>query len=189
LNPPRALGIALIVATNAVPVIGMVFLGWRADRLVLLYFLDTMVSVVAVLTLGAIYSKEMWGGERRTLKNALGMVFAIPILAGVLALPLSLPVFAMAGFSMDALQALDDHAFRIGLLAQLFMAAMDFIRTAWEVRKGADCDATLKSRLAVVLLRWVAVFAVGLTVSWAPLLIIAYVAASVYFEIRPPPPE
>ena len=58
-----------------------------------------------------------------------------------------------------------------------------------QVRKRADCDALLKSRFGFVLLRWVAVFAVGLTVAWAPLLIIAYVAASVYFEIRPPPPE
>jgi len=167
----------------------MVFLSWKADRMVALYFIDTMVSVFSVFALGLLYSKELRENEPRTLKNALAMVIALPVLTGVLALPLSLPVFAMTGFSMKALLALDDPVFRLGLLAQLLLAAMDFFRTAWQVRKSADCDALLKSRFAYVLLRWVAVFAVGLSVPWAPLLIVAYVGASIYFEIRPPPPE
>ena len=39
-----AIAIAQIVARNIVPLVGVLFLGWRAANVLLLYFLDTVRS-------------------------------------------------------------------------------------------------------------------------------------------------
>jgi hypothetical protein len=58
-----------------------------------------------------------------------------------------------------------------------------------ELRLAKDPELLIRARWGHVTMRWVAVFAVGTFAPWAPLLVITYVTASAWLEIRPLPAE
>lgn len=181
----RTAAIAGIVARNVMPVIGMTFLDWRAAHLVVLYFADTMLGIAAIFTLLFMYAKDM-PYDRLKPKDLVGVVLAICLLTGIFAL-----VFGMPLLFVSATDTIDwgDDDLRLGLLVQLLFGLVTFLTMSAEMRRAADPETLLRARWGYVTMRWVAVFAMCAFVPWAPLLILAYVGASIWLEIRPLPPE
>ena len=73
--------------------------------------------------------------------------------------------------------------------AYFFLGCTAFLTMSSELRRAPDPEAAIKARWGYVTMRWVAVFAVGITIPWAPLLVLAYVVASVWLEVKPLPPD
>lgn len=85
-----------VVIRNGISIVGVLFLGWSAERMALLYFADTLAGIGAVLA--AILFVQLtndaasWGDRLyNALSAALGALFVVAIIA----LPLGLPLLFM----------------------------------------------------------------------------------------------
>lgn len=181
----RAAAIAGIVVRNVVPVVGMVAYGWRAPHLVLLYYVDTMVSIASVFTLLFMYGKDMPLDPRQP-KQLAGAVVGLLALVGVFGAVFGMPLLFVS--MMDTIEWSDEDL-RVGLLVQLLLGCTAFLTMSRELRVAKDPELLIRARWGYVTMRWFAVFAVGTFVPWAPLLVISYVVASAWLEIRPPPAD
>ena len=179
----RAAAIAGIVVRNVVPVVGMVAYGWRAPHLVLLYYVDTMVSVATVFTLLFMYGKDM-PLDPRDPKQLAGAVVGLLALVAVFGFVFGMPLLFVS--MMDTIEW-GDEDLRVGLLVQLLLGCTTFLTMSHELRVAKDPELLIRARWGYVTMRWVAVFAVGTFIPWAPLLVVAYVVASAWLEIRPLP--
>ncbi len=185
--------VADIVARNAVPLVGILFDGWSAANVVVLYFLDTLLS------LGVIFA-----GLAKTLSPANGTVAgrvrleltcaaAALFLCAVFAIPLGLPVgivLATSDFSFTA--AFHDHSLRIGALVQCAIAAWSYVALRRALGSHTPSELRLKQRFGIILMRWAAVLGacyVGLSIgpnrTVLLLLVATYVAVSIVGEIQP----
>ena len=180
----RAAAIAGIVARNAVPVAGMLFLGWRASHLVLLYYVDTLAALASLFVLVMMFAKGM-GVDMRKPADVGKVLFSAAVLTAVFGFVLSIPLLATAATD----EIVMDEALEAALLVQLLFGAVAFLTMSHEMRRAADPEPLIKARFGFVFVRWVAVFAVCTTIPWAPLLVLTYVVASVWLEIRPLPPD
>ena len=180
----RAAAIGGIVVRNLVPVAGMLFLGWSAPYLLLLYYADTLASLATVFMLVFMYAKGL--GVDASDPAQIPTIFVA--VAGM-----TVAVGAVFGFpillvSMVQGETFRDQDLRIGLLVQLLFGCVTFLTMSREMRRAADPEPLIKARLAFVMARWVAVFVACLTIPWGPLLVAVYAGASAWLEIRPPKP-
>jgi hypothetical protein len=181
----RTIDLASIVARNLAPIAGLVLLGWNATHMALLYYIDTVVSIASLVLLLFLHGTDM-PIDLSTAKGKAAVVLAVAVLAGVYAAVFAWPVivmFGMSGVETD----LADRAFLGGLAGQLFAACTSFVTTNRQLRgRGADREALIKSRFGIVTLRWVAVLAISMVAPFAVVIVAAYSAASVYWELKPP---
>src|SRR5687768_16388852 len=97
------LAIAQIIARNIVPLAGIVFLGWSAQNVLIVYFADTM------LTVGVIFAGVLRkfappiedDGLAARLNGEAGMIGGGAFLMVAVAIPLGLPLLFMLGGSFD----------------------------------------------------------------------------------------
>src|SRR5438093_8098634 len=137
MSPLRAAAAGWIVARNAVPLAGMIFLGWKAHQLVLLYYLDTMVAIASVITLLFIYSKDVPRDYRYSAKEIAGIAFAVVFVTGIYAFAMGFPVVVSLGMSDESLGAIfGDEEFRAGLGIQLVIAGVAFLTSSSELRRS-----------------------------------------------------
>ena len=188
------LATAQVVARNVAPLAGILFLGWDAVPVLLLYFSDTMLTL-AVLFAGALrqFAPPIENdGLAARLNGEAGMIGAAAFVMLVLAVPLGMPlVFILAG-RFDWRTLLDDPGFRIGLLWQLIAAAWAYAGLYRALRTATAEQLRLKRRFALVLLRWMVMVALtytGLAFLFgrysALFFVAAYVVVSVWAEIAP----
>ena len=175
-------GIAL---RNAVPVAGMIVSGFRAGEIVLLYYVDTLASIATVFALIMMYVKGMGVDPEKPL-GAVNIVFSTAFITAIFAVVCAIPLVVAA--ATDGIDWSSEQL-RVALLVQLLFASTGFLTMSREMRVAPDRDARLKARFAYVFVRWIAVFAVCTTIPWAPLLVLTYVVASVWLEIKPIPPD
>ena len=199
--------IAQVAARSAVPLVGILFDSWSTSNVVVLYFLDTLLSVGVIV-----------GGLAKALSPANGVV-AGPVrmefsyvAAGLLvsaffAVPLGVPigiVLAISDFSFTA--AFHDRSLRIGALVQCAIAAWSYVDLRRALGSHSASDLRLKQRFGIILLRWAAVlgacylgveavdvihtlvhfdssFEVNRALPF--LLVVTYVAVSIVAEIAP----
>lgn len=178
----RAAAIGGIVVRNLVPVAGMVLLGWSAPYLLLLYYVDTLVSLAAVFLLLFTYVKEL-GVDVRDAAELPKILTAVVLMTLVIGAVFGFPVLLV---SMITHAAFDDIELRWGLLGQLLFGCMGFLTMSAEMRRASDPAARVKKRFAFVMARWIAVFTACIFVPWGPLLVAVYAGASAWLEIRPP---
>src|SRR3954471_20027209 len=118
---PTPLDIANIVVRNLVPLGGILFLGWSAPTVLVLYFADTMFAF-AVMFAGLAHSFSSAAKEDGWAARVNGEVGAVAVaifLAAFVAIPLGMPVFFMLlGSQVTFASLLEDPAFRAGLLLQ-----------------------------------------------------------------------
>jgi hypothetical protein len=88
---------------------------------------------------------------------------------------------------MDDLRV--DDPLRVGLLVQVLMGCVTFLTLSREMRTADDAERRIKARFGFVTMRWVAVFIAATFLPWAPLLVVVYVVASAWLEVRPPKPR
>jgi hypothetical protein len=192
INP---LAVTQIVARNITPLAGIVLFKWPAGNVLVLYLLDTMLSIAVLIAGIAVYwlppsEEQDIGGW---LNAQAGPVLAGLLVAAILAVPLGMPVFMMLGVSgFSYHDALNDASLRGGVICQAIAALWSYASLYRAVREHTPEELKLKRRFALVILRWFAVLMIAYT--GIPLalgrygvltLIVAYVAVSVFAEIAP----
>jgi hypothetical protein len=192
---PTPVEIANTVARNIVPLAGIVFFGWSASTVLVLYFADTIFAMAVMFAGLARYfmppvADEGWAARAN---GEAGAVAAALFLAAVVAVPLGVPViFMLAGTdtTLDSLAA--DPAFRGGLVMQAIAAVWSGAGLYSALRTHTPDQLRLKRRFALVFLRWVVVLMVAYTGlvmvfgKWAPFVFVAvYAATSIVIDIAP----
>jgi hypothetical protein len=200
LTAQRWLALAALISRNVVPIIGIVFLDWRAENLIVLYFADFILDIgmcVALLFLLDPEAKTVMqfpdtvGGR---MKRALAILMVIGIIAAVFAFVFGMPVFGM--FVMDSDLSLGglfaDARFRDGFLMHLILSSWTFLGVYRYFSRMRDSDPSfdvsvpVRGRFRFVLSRWLAIYVTGLSIPFFPtLMVVAYCAATVYFELFP----
>lgn len=188
------LAIAQIIARNIVPLAGIVFLGWSAQNVLVIYFADTMLTM-AVIFAGVLrkfappIEDDGWAAR---LNGEVGMVGGGVFLMVAVAVPLGLPLLFMLGGNFDLRALLDDRSLLAGLAWQCVAALWSYLELYRALRTATPEQLQLKRRFALVLLRWMALvmvsyLGVGFVAGrFAALIFVAiYVGVSIWAELAP----
>jgi hypothetical protein len=190
----RNVAVAEVVLRNMIGVVGVVFLGWSAQTLIVLYFFDTMGGIMSIF---AALMLEYFGMPENTLGNRLfnlGTALALSaFLAAFIAIPIGFPVLIMTLMSSWSFKdALTQPGFVYGVLAILGMTLLSTLY--WSMRidmEGQRGERALKREFNLLFGRWLfVVFAVYTPLvvffQFGPLIIvIIYAVVSVYTELYP----
>ena len=196
--------IAAIAAPNLVPLSGIFFFGWSAPNLLILYSLDTILSIGSAGALGGIYGRPPGDGSAPTalrgrLNRASGIIFMF-IAALVLAVPFGGWMFLLlAPLGWDVRTALADPAFVRGLWIQAAMAILAFEHGYRALAGRPDADRLLKRRMVFILARYTITLLAGIAgleiFGILPhelggrlqgfLLVGVYLGSSTFFELSP----
>lgn len=188
------LATAQIVARNLVPVAGILFLGWKAPNVLLLYFADTIfaIAVIAAGVLRHFAPPPEGEGWASRVNGEAGAIAGGAFIAAVIAIPLLLPLFFMLGDGFAWREKLADPALRGGVLWQAVAAWWSYLELYRALAHRSPDELRLKRRFALVFARWIAVMLVGTTGigallgAWGAFLFVAlYAALSIVAEIAP----
>lgn len=190
----RRVKIAEVVIRNMIGIMGVLFLGWPAQTLIVLYFFDTigaMMSIFAALMFSWLDKPDSPFFDR--LYNLASSLALAALLAVFIAIPIGMPVFILAmSSSWSFKQALNEPGFVLGVLGILGMALLGTLY--WSMRidvEGQRGERALKREFTLVFGRWFfMIFAVYtplvIFVTLAPIiLVIVYAVVSVYTELYP----
>lgn len=193
--PPSPLAIADAIVRNVVPLGGILFLGWSAAAVLILYFVDTMLAMAVMFAGLARHflpppTDEGWAARANA---EVGYVGAALFICAFMAVPLGMPlIFMLAGSDVAWRDLLSDPAFRAGLVLQAiaaFWSCRDLYRA---LRTHTPEELRLKRQFALVFLRWMAVImvtylGVGFIFGrYAAFLFVAiYTAATIMIEVAP----
>jgi hypothetical protein len=193
--PPTPLDIAHIVARNLIPLGGILFLGWSAPNVLVLYFVDTMLAM-AVMFAGLMryfMPPTSQPGVAARINAEVGYVATALFVTAFIAIPLGMPIFiVLAVGDVGFRELLADPTFRGGLVLQAIAAFW----SGWGLYRALATQTPeqlrLKRRFALVLLRWVAVLMAAfsgflfLFGKFAAFVLVAvYVAASIMIDVAP----
>jgi len=183
-----AVAIAQIVARNIVPLVGVLFLGWHAGNVLLLYFLDTLLAI-GVMLAGLMGAVPRWAPSIRPI-GPIRTIAATLFLVVFFSLPLGVPLFIMLFGVNDVTlrEVLTDTGFRTGAIMQAAAAIWSYLDLARALREHSPEELRVKRRFALVFLRWVGVLMVIYTsigIQLPVLVIATYVAISIWEEIAP----
>lgn len=187
--------IARIVARNIVPVAGILLFGWSAPNVLVLYFIDTLLSM-AVIVAGFIRhtlpppTDEGWAARANA---EVGYVGAGLMIIAVVAIPLGVPlIFMLAPGGADWRVMLADHSLYFGIALQVAAACWSGFDLYRALRTHSPDQLRLKRRFALVFLRWMVVlmatysgFFMFLGHYSALFYVMLFVATSIYIEIAP----
>jgi len=186
--PPLA--IAQVVARNATPLAGILFLGWSAGNVLLLYFWDTLLAMGVIFAgLASVFARNEEGAAA-TINGQVGAVATAAFLCAFFAVPLGVPlIFVLGPSGFEWRDAVADHGFRIGLVTQAIAAFWSYVELYRALQTHSLEQLRLKRRFALVFLRWLAVLMViytGISLLVGPLLFVAvYAGVSIFAEVAP----
>lgn len=193
--PPSPLDIASTTARNLVPLGGIVFLGWPAATVLVLYFADTLFAM-AVMFAGLMRhfmpppEDDGWAAR---VNAEVGGVAAALFLSAVIAVPLGMPViFVLGSASTSARDLFADPGFAVGLVLQAIAAFWSGAGLYRALRTQTPEQLRLKRRFALVFLRWIVVLIatysglVFLFGRFAPFaFVVIYAVASIMIDVAP----
>jgi hypothetical protein len=161
--PLPPLAIANAIARNLVPLGGILFLGWSAANVLILYFVDTLLAM-AVMFAGLMRhflpppTDEGWAARANA---EVGYVGAALFICAFLAVPLGVPlIFMLIGSNVAWRELLSDPAFRSGLVLQAIAAFWSCWNLYQALQTHTPEELRLKRQFALVFLRWMAVIMV-----------------------------
>jgi len=193
--PLSPLAVANAVARNVVPLGGILFFGWSAANVLILYFIDTLLAM-AVMFAGLMRhflpppTDEGWAARANA---EAGYVGAALFLCAFFAVPLGIPlIFMLLGSDVAWRDLLSDPAFRSGLILQAiaaFWSCRDLYRA---LQTHTPEELRLKRQFALVFLRWMVViipsyFGIGFFLGrYAAFFFVAiYTAATIVIDVAP----
>ena len=192
--PLPATAIAQVIARNIVPLAGIVFLGWSARNVLVIYFVDTMLTM-AVIFAGVLrkfappIENDGWAAR---INGEAGMIGGGAFIMFVVAFPLGLPLLFMLGGDLDVRELLADPGLRAGLAWQCVAAIGSYVGLYRALRTATPEQLQLKRRFALVLLRWIALVMVAylgvgfLAGRFAAVIFVAiYIGVSMAAELAP----
>jgi hypothetical protein len=188
-------GIANTVARNIVPLAGIVFLGWSAPAVLVLYFADTILAM-AVMCAGLMryfMPPVQDDGLAARANGEVGAIAGAVFVAAILAVPLGMPViFMLAGSDTSPASLWAEESLRAGLVMQAIAAVWSGAGLYRALRTHTPDELRLKRQFALVFLRWMVVLMAAYTGlaflpgRWAPLLFVAvYAGTSIFIDIAP----
>ena len=192
--PPLA--IVNVVVRNAVPIVGVLFFHWSAANLLILYFIDTLLAV-GVIAAGFCYSLYPFEGDEglaARINTIFGYIGGGAIVAAILAIPLGVPIFILVFGVGDVSprELVRDQGFLLGLALQAVASLVSFRDLVVALHRYTPDQLGLKRRFAFVFLRWIGMLVVAFTpIPYALgrygafVLVIVYVALTIYAEFRP----
>lgn len=186
--------IAYVVARNGVAVVGVLFFGWSAPTLILLYFADTVAGMAAAFTAVAFRLSGVDEGE--TLWDVVyGFLSALAIgglLAAFVAFPIGLPLVFVLGVGPEAWRAALAGPLLPGAFAIIGLTTLvEAIRHYLAMRQGGEGEASVKRAFAILFIRWmfvvIAIYQGAILFGrFAPYVLVAvYAAASAWSDIDP----
>ena len=179
-----------IVARNAVPVAGVLFLGWSAGNTLLLYFWDTLLAIGVIFAgLGSVFIRNE-KGTAATINGQAGAIGVAAFLMAFFAIPMGVPlIFVLGPSGFDWRAALDDSSLRVGFVMQAITAVWSYAELYRALQARTPEDLRLKRRFALVFARWIALLVViytGIGLITGPLLfVVVYAGISIYVDIAP----
>ena len=184
------------IIRNMVPLVGILAFHWPAGNVLILYLLDTVLSMAVIIAgLTSSFAPPPEGEGAASWINAeVGYLAAGLFTAAFLAIPLGTPVAMMlvaSDFSFRT--AFADPSLRGGALVQAIVALWSYIGLYRALRTHSPTQLRLRTRFALVFMRWLVVLiATYFILDILPpsevvllLLVIAYVAGSIAAEIAP----
>lgn len=186
--------LVLTVLRNLIPIFGILFLGWSAQNLIVLYFVDTLGSIWALITglafnLPDFKNATTWGMRLKTLATVIFVSF---FLTGFMAIPMGVPLFIYTQVSdWDWHAALASQDFIYGLISIVALSVINMIRLYQDIARVTPDKYDGKSAFGLVFLRWIVVLVTLYMVGFilgpygAYLLVIGYAAATVASEVYP----
>jgi len=193
--PPSPIDIAGTIARNLVPLGGIIFLGWPAHTVLVLYFVDTLLAMTVMFAGLMRYFMPPPGDEGWAARaNAeVGYVAAALFLALFIAVPLGMPiVFIFAAANLSPRSLFDDPGFGVGLALQAIAAFWSCYGLYRALLTRTPDELRLKRRFALVFLRWIAVLMatytgiVFLFGRFGPFIfVLIYAGASIMIDVAP----
>ena len=192
---PTPLDYANAVARNVVPLAGILFLGWSAANILLLYFLDTLLAMAVIFT-GLMRhfmpppTDEGWAARANAEAGYVGVALMI---VAFFAIPLGVPlIFMLAGSDVSWRGLLEDQEFRIGLVLQAIAAFWSGRALYRALSTHTPDELRMKRRFTLVFMRWMVVVMsayMGLALllgRFAPIFFVAvYTAATIMIDVAP----
>jgi hypothetical protein len=193
--PPSPLAWADAAMRNFVPLAGILFFGWPAANILLLYFLDTLLAM-AVMFAGLarhFMPPPVDDGLAARINAEAGCVGVALFLAAFIAIPLGMPLFILfmaTGVTWSSVAG--DPMFRTGFVLQGIAAFWSCAGLYRALRTHTPEQLRVKRRFALVFLRWMAVLmvwyvGVGFLLGRhaAVLFVAVYAAATILIEVAP----
>jgi hypothetical protein len=190
----RWVRLALVVARNAVGFVGILFYGWSAPTLLVLYFADTLAGMWAVFAAVGfkLGNPDPRQGVWSVAEGAVSAVLVALLLAAFVAVPLGIPLVMLLGASGVAWrQVWADSSLRAGIGVVALTALVGAARNVLALAQGRTGDALVKQAFAILMTRWVLVLIViyglvGLLGRFALyVVVVAYAAASAWSDLEP----
>ncbi len=193
--PTTPLALAQVVVRNIVPVAGILLFGWSAPNVLVLYFIDTLLSMGVIVTGIARFLLPPPNDQGLAARaNAeFGYVGAGLMVIAVVAIPLGVPlIFMLAPGGADWREMLADRGFRIGIALQVAAACWSGVDLYRALRTQTPDQLRLKRRFALVFLRWIVLLMATYTGFFvifghygALFYVTLYVATTIVIEIAP----
>jgi hypothetical protein len=191
---PTPVDVANAIARNIVPFAGIVFFGWSAASVLVLYFADTLLAMVVIFAgLMRHFLPPSEAGWAARANAEAGFVGGALLIAGFMAIPLGTPLFILfAVTDVTWHDVVDDPMFRSGLALQAIAAFWSARALYAALRTHTPEELRLKRRFSLVFLRWiVAMMATyfGLTFLLgrfgALLLVAVYAGVTIVIDVAP----
>jgi len=183
-----------VIARNIIPVIGVLFLGWSAVNLVLLYFVDTLGGMWALI---AALLTQYYGGWttlpwKTRFGNLLWVLGLSFFLIAFFAIPLGVPVLILTQIqAYDVRAAFDDTGFVFGLVSIAMLALVSMFRHVIHLQQTSAEDKWVRNEFGLLFVRWtVMIFLIFTLGAFAfqfasVLLILGYAIVLVISELYP----
>jgi len=192
--PERAWRLILAATRNAVGLVGILFLGWSASALVVLYFADTLAGMWAVFAAVGfkLSNVDPRQGFWSVVEGALSGIGAALFLVAVVAVPLGIPLIFLLGSSGAVWrQVWADPTLTAGIGVVALTGLVGAVRHVFTLAEGRAGDATVKQAFAILMTRWVlvliAIYTLGGLLGRLGLYVVVavYAAASAWSELAP----
>jgi hypothetical protein len=184
------------IIRNMVPLVGILAFHWPAGNVLILYLLDTLLSMAVIIAgLASSLSPPPAGqGAASWIKTEAGYIAAGLFAAAFLGVPLGMPVGIMLAASDFSFRfAFEDPSMRGGALVQAIVALWSYLALYRALRTYSPTQLRLRMRFTLVFMRWVVVImATYFILEILPpsefvllVLVVAYVGGSIAAEIAP----
>lgn len=183
-----------VIARNLIPIIGVLFLNWSALNLLLLYFVDTLGGMWALI---AALLTQFFGGWTtlpwaQRFTNLLWVLGLSLFLIAFFAIPLGMPVFIMLMSREWSWQAaMNDQGFIFGLVSIAALSLASMLRMAFRFHQTPSDEKWSRNAFGLLFLRWVFTVFIFFTLGGFVLpfgeilVIILYAGATVISELYP----
>lgn len=190
----RAWRLILAVVRNGVGIVGILFFGWSASTLVVLYFADTLAGMWAVFAAVGfkLSNVDPRQGFWAVAEGAVSAMAVATFLAAFVAVPLGIPVVILFGASGVAWrQVAGDSTLTTGIGVIALTALAGAVRHVFTLAEGRTGDGMVKQAFAIQITRWIFVLLAIYNLAGLLgrpglyLVVLVYAAASAWSELTP----